>query len=663
MNLRATAARVLPPSRRLLGDRRWRFLGRWVAAVALSMLAVGAVEYVVAAEQLERRTVDGTMQAYVMHAEGIEKALASAPAGALERQEGVEEHLAHITVVPGTTGATLFDAQGRAVAAADEGADDGEAGATVDPEKVREVLSSLRPLYVAEHNEGETGDGQFEFLVPVRSPEGWLILEAEQHAEVLEGLLTDLRERTVISLLLTILMAGPLSYALGGHALHRRQRKAERAAATDALTGLAGRRPFRPALEAALSTRRRGAVSLALIDVDEFKQVNDRLGHSYGDRVLTALAESFRVLRASDTAYRLGGDEFAVVLPGTDEVQAAEVVERVRRAFATKAPGVTLSCGIASARSSEVLQIEELWERSDAALYEAKRRGRRRTVLFSSMSAELTGSVDKLDAVAALLGVGTPFTVAFQPIWDLRHGTVLGHEALLRLPPGSPISGPHEAFELAQRLGLAAELDQRARDAVLRSVSEQRWEGSLFVNVHPDALLHLNVDALVADVAAAGLEPRDVVLEVTEHAGLDNSDALRTLKAAHRAGFRLALDDMGQGNSGLRALTRVRFDVVKLDRGVVARLGTDPASDATVAAATTFVRRTGGWIIAEGIEDVDVLAAVTEAPGDAASARPPVLAGQGYLLGRPAADPVAIDADLGAMVARRDGAIVAAGSR
>lgn len=102
---------------------------------------------------------------------------------------------------------------------------------------------------------------------------------------------------------------------------------------------------------------------------------------------------------------------------------------------------------------------------------------------------------------------------------------------------------------------------------------------------------------------------------------------------------------MGQGNAGLRALTHVRFDVVKIDRGVIARLGTDPASDATVAAATTFVQRSGGWVIAEGIEDLHMLNAVRDGTHGPTYTQP-VLAGQGYLLGRPAATPLAIDTRL-----------------
>ncbi|MDQ5840016.1 MAG: EAL domain-containing protein, partial [Chloroflexota bacterium] len=432
-------------------------------------------------------------------------------------------------------------------------------------------------------------------------------------------------------------------YLLGGHTIYRRQRRAEMSADTDALTGVAGRRPFRPMLEATLSGAGNSPVGLALVDLDDFKEINDRFGHSHGDRVLVALGEAFTALRSSDTAFRIGGDEFAVVLPGSTDQEAAAVIERVRDSLAALVPGVTFSCGVAAARG---VSMQELWERADAALYEAKGSGRRQTVTFQGMSTTLAVSPQKFDAVTGLLSEGSGLSVAFQPIWDLREGRVLGHEALLRLPPGLPIDGPEQAFALAHRLGVVVALDRRARHEVLRAVRDRRWQGLLFINVHPDALRSLDVDAFATQVIAAGLRIEQVVLEVTEHADMDSPGSIRVLKQAQARGFRLALDDMGHGNAGLRALTLVRFDVVKIDRDVIVQLGTDPASDATVAAATTFVQRTGGWVIAEGIEDQRILTAVCET-----ECQPPLiwmLAGQGYLLGQPSHIPVPLDTRLGA---------------
>lgn len=632
-----------------------RFLIRWVLAVTAAMSVGGGVEYAASARQIERRVVEESTAGYLAEVHGLEEVLA-AELAPQARREQIGRELDRLLQTHETRYVALFDAEGTIVGVAGEDGQESAGGQedTVDTRKVRSVALSQQPIAGIEEEEGEAGEeGRYEFLVPVRAPGETLVLEADQNAEVVGDLVSDLRLTKVGGLLIAILLSVPLSYLLGGRALRRRQVHAERTADTDALTGLAGRRPFRPALDAALAGSKAVPVVLALLDIDEFKQVNDRLGHSYGDRVLVALAESCEALRASDTAFRLGGDEFAVLLPHSNEETAVEVLDRVRRAMAIRVPGITFSCGIASGRPHDAVEAQELWERADAALYEAKRRGRRQTVSFTGMSSTLTVSVDKLDAVSVLLDEDSAITVAFQPIWDLHRGSVLGHEALLRLPPDSPINGPQEAFDLAERLGVAAELDARARRAVLKSVRARNWQGLLFINIHPAALRSLDVPALAAEVAAAGLEPADVTLEVTEQAGLDNPEPIRVLKRARALGFRLALDDMGHGNAGLRALTHVHFDVVKIDRGVIARLGTDPASDATVAAATTFVQRSGGWVVAEGIEDLHMLNAVrygTHGPTDAL----PVLAGQGYLLGRPAAAPLAIDTCLDMISSKED---------
>lgn len=619
---------------------RWAFVARWVAAVAVSILVAGVLEYALTSQQLKEHTLKEISNSYLAEVADLETHLA-VDVGVDGRQQAIQTDLDHIKAFYGTEYVALFDATGRALAVA---ATQPQTHNSVDAQGLRTVISSQRPLIGTEADEGERGEaGRYEFLLPVQSQDGVLVLEVDQRDTIINDLLAHLRWGKVLALLAVLLVAVPLSYLLGGHTIYRRTREAEVAADTDALTGVGGRRPFRPVLEAALSGAGRRPVALALIDIDNFKQVNDQLGHSYGDRVLVALANSFTMLRASDTAFRLGGDEFAVVLPDSTDEQAVAVIERVRGSMAAKVPGVTFSCGVAAARG---VSLQELWERADAGLYEAKASGRRQTVTFDGMSTIVTVSPERLDAVTALLSEDSALSVAFQPIWDLRKGVLLGHEALLRLPPGVPIDGPEQAFALAHRLGVVVKLDQRARDEVMRAVHDRQWQGLLFVNIHPDALRSLDVDAFETQVIAAGLATEQVVLEVTEHAGMESHEPIRVLKQAQARGFRLALDDMGHGNAGLRALTLVLFDVVKIDREVIARLGTDPSSDATVAAAITFVQRTGGWVIAEGIEEQRILTAVCDT--EHRPNLPWMLAGQGYLLGRPSPIPVPIDTRLDA---------------
>jgi diguanylate cyclase (GGDEF)-like protein len=617
------------------------FLVRWILAVSSAVLLAGLVEFGVAQQQIVDRGLQDSLRNYGALSEQLEEALAANSDPAI-RDAAIAAELDHIKHGYGTVYAGLFAADGRLFAEAGK-----EPGRTrADPARLAEVASTGTAAVEAEELADRDASGEaYEFFIPVSAPGATLILNIDQHPDIISELVADQRQRGLLGLLVAVLCAIPLSYLLGGRTLHLRQLRAQREADEDALTGLASRRPFRPALESALTRGAATPVTLALLDLDNFKRINDRLGHSYGDRVLIGFADSLAELRASDTAFRLGGDEFAVILPGLDEYGAAEALERVRTALLRRFTGVTFSAGIASSTLADPADLQELWERADAALYEAKRRGRRQSVTFGSMAAGHTVSAEKIDALTALVADNSPITVAFQPIWDLRRGVVLAHEALLRLPTDSPISGPQEAFELAERLGLAAALDARARREVLTAVKARRWDGLLFMNIHPDALAHLDIDALTAELAAAGLEPEDVVLEVTEQAGLDHPEPIRTLTRAHERGFRLALDDMGRSNAGLRALTLVRFDIIKIDGEVIARLGKDPSSAATVAAAMTFVGQSGGWVVAEGIEEHQMLSTLLQ-PGHSGTARQPVLAGQGYLLGRPAPQPVGLNTHL-----------------
>lgn len=498
--------RTNPPDRRHPGSWSGKapFLVRWALAITAGMLLAGVVEYSIATRQLADRALQENARNYQAQVEVLQDVLAQDLAP--QRREGaVEDELRRIGRGYGTLYAGLFDRSGQPFGSRATEATDPQ---DVDPDNLAAVVASGELSVQSEADEGEMGEvGRYEFLLPVTAPEGLLVLEIDQRADVVTDLVADLRSRKALGLLVAVLFAVPLSYLLGGRGLHRQQVLSKRAADTDPLTGLAGRRPFRPVLETALASRTAAPVALALIDLDGFKQVNDRLGHSYGDRVLTALADAFDRLRIGDRAFRLGGDEFAVVLPGTDDDQASEVLQRVREELAAHIPGVTFSCGVACSPAGAALALQELWERADAALYEAKRRGRRQTATFATMSTRHAVSAEKLDAATALLAADSAITVAFQPIWDLRRGVVLAHEALLRLPVGTAIDGPQEAFELAQRLGIAAALDARARRAVLQAVRGRGWQGLLFLNVHPDALADLDVDALVQELARPGWRP------------------------------------------------------------------------------------------------------------------------------------------------------------
>ena len=638
--------------RRKRHGKRWdntasglSFMLRWVFAVAAAMLVAGVIEYGFARQQIIDRGLEDSRRSYEALAAGLEEALAATTDPAA-REDAIADEIRHLEHSPGTVSVGLFDASGQLIAQGKgEIHDDDNDGNGTTAQSFAEVVATGESKVASEAGHSDSGVTGYDYLVPVSAPEGTLVLKIDQHPEFIAELVRNLGPSKLIGLLTAIVVALPLSYLFGGRSLQRRQLRAQQQADADPLTGLSGRRPFQPSLEATLRDKRYSVVTLALLDLDGFKQLNDRLGHSHGDRVLQALADSFEELDASDLAFRLGGDEFAVVLPGQNANRATEALERVRAALAVLHPGVTFSAGVATSEEHEPLGLTELWERSDAALYEAKRLGRRRSVTFQSMAEGHTISSEKIDELTTLVSGHEPLNVAFQPIWDLRRGVVLAHEALLRLPDGSRISGPQEAFELAERLGIAPALDTRARSAILAAVCSQHWEGLLFLNVHPDSLPGFDLDHLVAELAVAGLEPEDVVLEVTEQAGLNHPDPIRKLRQAQDLGFRLALDDMGRSNAGLHALRLIRFDIIKIDGDVIARLDSDASAVATVSAAITFVQQAGGWVVAEGIEEPGMLSMLLER-SLAPAAQQPVMAGQGYLLGRPDERPVDLNSHL-----------------
>ena len=218
--------------------------------------------------------------------------------------------------------------------------------------------------------------------------------------------------------------------------------------------------------------------------------------------------------------------------------------------------------------------------------------------------------------------------MAFQPIWDLHAGRVLAYEALTRPATHYGFAGPQEVFDTAERLGRAHDLDAICRRAILARAADLPPDALLFLNVSPQTLEHgsLAGDTLVAAVAAAGLMPERVVLEITERSLARLPAVVREARRLRGLGFRLALDDVGAGNAGLQMLSQVPVDFIKVDRGVVAQALADPTADGVLAAVVAFAGKTGSRVVAEGIETTAMLAHVGGAG---------VACAQGYLLGRP----------------------------
>ena len=315
-------------------------------------------------------------------------------------------------------------------------------------------------------------------------------------------------------LVLTLLAA--LRIASRREARHQAELHQLRTAAlTDSLTGLGNHRAFVEELkrQVARATRHNEPLALAMIDVDEFKEINDNWGHGRGDTVLRTVARLLDdTKRAEDYAFRVGGDEFALILAHSEVDAAFATAERVRATVVKDLGGTpTLSIGVANAAGCEGDE-SVLRQQADSALYEAKLRGRNATVVFTpSVDSRPVFPAAKVQSLRNLLANGG-LKAAFQPIWGLTERKLLAHEALARIPAEYELSGPQLAFDIAERIGRSAELDLACRTAILSQVAQLPPGSLLFVNISPYSLSHSSFSAvgLAHEFRAAGLEPSRV---------------------------------------------------------------------------------------------------------------------------------------------------------
>ena len=422
------------------------------------------------------------------------------------------------------------------------------------------------------------------------------------------------------------------------HAHRAELTRFEEAALTDNLTSLGNHRAFQEDLrrEFSRAARHDETLSLALIDVDDLKVVNDTSGHQRGDELLVGLAKLLQCMRIEDRAFRIGGDEFAVLLTNTTPDQAETAMERLRLAAQKGLGGATISVGISSCRGVE-RDPEVMRGQADAALYAAKR-GRRNVVesfheeddgmwLFSSTK------VRNLRLLIAEAEIG----VAFQPIWDIARSEVLAYEALARPSKKYGFAGPQDAFDLAERAGTAHELDAVCRRAILARSGDVPNDALLFINVCPQSLDHDNFNGptFAEVVTRAGLTPSRVVVEITERSVTRIDAVVAAARELQRFGFLLALDDTGAGNSGLEMLSKLPLNYVKIDRTIMVKAVSDPGTRGVLAGIIAISRAIGAYVIAEGVEDEELLRLVYS-PEIGGSARGSGVNGvQGYLLGRP----------------------------
>ena len=387
----------------------------------------------------------------------------------------------------------------------------------------------------------------------------------------------------------------------------------------DSLTGLANRTLFADRLGHALARteREEDEIGVMFIDLDDFKHVNDSLGHSLGDSLLVEVAHRLGAcLRPQDTLARFGGDEFVVLLEDIDVGGVVGTAKRILREIDDPFTidghklSVTGSIGIVFGNSDK-LRAEDLLRSADAAMYRSKRGGKNRYEIFDSEADGLSINRLRLESDLRQAIERKEFRVHYQPKVLLRTGEIVGFEALVRWDQsGHGLIPPSEFIPLAEQTGLINPIGSWVLKESCHQVRD--WQ-----NQHPmDTPLTVSVNLsarqfrypeLVEEVAEVlsetALDPRDLILEVTESAAME--DALSTItifRELKGLGVKLAIDDFGSGYSSLSYLKRFPVDVLKVDRSLVTGIERYPANVAIVSAIITLAHGLGLKVIVEGVE-------------------------------------------------------------
>ncbi|WMT75766.1 EAL domain-containing protein [Bradyrhizobium sp. Ash2021] len=405
---------------------------------------------------------------------------------------------------------------------------------------------------------------------------------------------------------------------LGALAIERKEARAQiaRLAYYDTLTGLPNRARLRDMIaEAVQACPAGGHVALAFLDVDNFKDVNDTLGHSAGDELLVEFAQRLRAqIQPGDLLGRLGGDEFVIVLPNRDASEASTVASRITEAVSTPLPigtrqvPMSASIGI-SIYPDNADDIDTLIQQADAAMYKAKRAGRSTYRFFSADMDRL--AEQRLAHSAALRSAiaNDALKLHYQPQIRTSDGAIHGVEALARWH--DPVLGevsPAKFIPLAEECGLIEQIGLWSVREACRQMAEWRKAGldipCVSVNLSPINFQNVNLASVVAGILADhGLPAEVLMLEITEGVFLnERSVAIETMNALRKQGVGLSLDDFGTGYSSLSRLAHLPIRELKIDRSFMRDVESDPTARAIVTTVIRVGQSLQLTVVAEGVE-------------------------------------------------------------
>ena len=404
----------------------------------------------------------------------------------------------------------------------------------------------------------------------------------------------------------------------------------------DPLTGVANRTAFRDQVDDALDAHRRGQlpVGVLVMDLDDFKLVNDTLGHPVGDELLGRVADRIqRAVRAGDIVARLGGDEFAVLIKGSDEHSQAiahSVLAAFERPFLVENQDLLIrpSVGLVIAADDDAeLTADDLLKRADVAMYAAKR-SRTGSVHTFNAAMLVTAALDSgpfgrpvpaAGGVEAIRLLGElrqalerrELVLVYQPKFDLRSSEIVGVEALIRWPhPGRGLLLPDLFLPLVRRYGLMARVNEFVVNRALADALQWRAASvnlPVAVNIFAPSLADVELPAMIAKALTDWqMEPADLTVEITEDLFLENMQGAKTvLEQLRGLGILISIDDFGSGYSALAYMRELAVDEVKLDRQFIAPILTDARADVVVRAVLNLANELGFTTVAEGIENAE----------------------------------------------------------
>jgi diguanylate cyclase (GGDEF)-like protein len=391
--------------------------------------------------------------------------------------------------------------------------------------------------------------------------------------------------------------------------------KLDRLAHTDSLTGLSNRRGIEKDLQDTASNGSLGQVTAILVDLDDFKQINDSYGHASGDAVLRDLGRRIRAIVPSEFSVgRIGGDEFLVFMPGAEGRIGLEVAERIRLAISEDsfrtldgAIGVTVSAGIATLQG-RVRSLEEILTATRIGLNTSKESGKN-CVGLSPADSELCSTERVFSSIVEKLRNKSNFRAVAQPILDIRSSQVVGYELLSR-GKENPFKMPADFFRISLERDLLTSVDLGCLEVCLAEAASRELTGRLHVNIFPSTLLSTPVERLLAALPKQ-LEPSRVCVELSEQQVFGDPGVLiERVGDIRDMGMSIAMDDVGFGRTSLETLLLLEPDVIKIDRSCVDGVALDPVKRRYLRRMVKTMNSLGAELVAEGIEhdrDLQVL--------------------------------------------------------